>query len=167
LETKSFSLKATVKGQFNESAYPAEEKIELKKGAQVMFIRNHPEGLYFNGKIGTVQGKTEEGVKVFCKGDHETLTVEPIEWKNTRYKLNETSGDIEPEDVGSFEQYPLRLAWAVTVHKSQGLTFDKAIVDLEDTFAAGQLYVALSRCRSMEGLTLSSRIKPENIIVDS
>jgi len=166
LETKSFSLKATVKGQFNESAYPAEEKIELKKGAQVMFIRNHPEGLYFNGKIGTVQGKTEEGVKVFCKGDHETLTVEPIEWKNTRYKLNETSGDIEPEDVGSFEQYPLRLAWAVTVHKSQGLTFDKAIVDLEDTFAAGQLYVALSRCRSMEGLTLSSRIKPENIIVD-
>ncbi len=167
LDTHKFELEARVKGQFNESSYPTNEKIVLKKGAQVMFLRNHQEGLYYNGKIGVVQGKTEEGVKVFCKGDHETILVEPIEWKNTRYKLNEASGEIEPEEVGSFEQYPLKLAWAVTVHKSQGLTFDKAIVDLEDTFAPGQLYVALSRCRSLEGLTLSSMIRAANIIVDS
>ena len=167
LDTQKFELEARVKGQFNESSYPTNEKIILKKGAQVMFLRNHPEGIYYNGKIGVVQGKTEEGVKVFCKGDHETILVEPIEWKNTRYQLNEASGEIEPEEVGSFEQYPLKLAWAVTVHKSQGLTFDKAIVDLEDSFAPGQLYVALSRCRSLEGLTLSSMIKGANIIVDS
>ena len=167
LDTEKFELEAKVKGQFNESSYPTNEKIVLKKGAQVMFLRNHQDGIYYNGKIGVVQGKTDEGVKVFCKGDHETILVEPIEWKNTRYKLNEASGEIEPEEVGSFEQYPLKLAWAVTVHKSQGLTFDKAIVDLEDTFAPGQLYVALSRCRSLEGLTLSSMIKAANIIVDA
>jgi hypothetical protein len=166
LDSQKFELEAKVKGQFNESSYPTNEKIILKKGAQVMFLRNHQDGIYYNGKIGIVQGKTDEGVKVFCKGDHETILVEPIEWKNTRYKLNEASGEIEPEEVGSFEQYPLKLAWAVTVHKSQGLTFDKAIVDLEDTFAPGQLYVALSRCRSLEGLTLSSMIKAANIIVD-
>lgn len=167
IDSKEFSLKANIKGQFNESSYPTDERIVLKKGAQVMFIRNHSEGLYFNGKIGTVQGKTEDGVKVFCKGDHETILVEPIEWKNTRYKLNEATGDIEPEEIGAFEQFPLKLAWAVTVHKSQGLTFDHAIVDLEDTFAPGQLYVALSRCRTLEGLTLSSMIREANIIVDS
>lgn len=167
LDSNPFELDARVKGQFNESSYPTKEKIVLKKGAQVMFIRNDPEGQYYNGKIGIVQGQTQDGVKVFCKGDHETIHVEPIEWKNTRYKLNEATGDIEPEDVGSFEQFPLKLAWAVTVHKSQGLTFDKAIVDLEHTFAPGQLYVALSRCRSLDGLTLSSMIKAENIIVDA
>jgi len=166
IDSREFELNARVTGQFNESSYPTNEKIVLKKGAQVMFIRNHSEGIYYNGKIGVVQGKSEDGVKVFCKGDHETILVEPIEWKNTRYKLNEATGDIEPEEIGAFEQYPLKLAWAVTVHKSQGLTFDKAIVDLENTFAPGQLYVALSRCRSLEGLTLSSMIRAENIIVD-
>lgn len=159
-------LKAKVTGQFNESSYPTDEKIILKKGAQVMFIRNHSEGLYFNGKLGTVVSKTDEGIFVRCEDDDSRILVEPIEWKNTRYKLNEATNEIEPEDIGAFEQYPLKLAWAVTVHKSQGLTFDHAIVDLEDTFAPGQLYVALSRCRSLEGLTLSSMIRPENIIID-
>ena len=167
IESPEFTLKAKVTGQFNESSYPTNEKIILKKGAQVMFIRNHSEGLYFNGKIGTVESKNDEGIYVRCEGDDSSILVEPIEWKNTRYKLNEASNEIEPEEVGAFEQYPLKLAWAVTVHKSQGLTFDHAIVDLEDTFAPGQLYVALSRCRSLDGLTLSSRIKPQNIIVDS
>jgi len=167
IESPEITLKAKVTGQFNESSYPTNEKIILKKGAQVMFIRNHSEGIYFNGKIGTVESKTNEGIYVQCEGDTSAILVEPIEWKNTRYKFNEASNEIEPEDVGAFEQYPLKLAWAVTVHKSQGLTFDQAIVDLEDTFAPGQLYVALSRCRSLEGLTLSSRIRPQNIIVDS
>ena len=167
IESPEFSLKAKVTGQFNESSYPTNEKIILKKGAQVMFIRNHSEGLYFNGKIGTVESKNNEGIYVQCEGDDSPILVEPIEWKNTRYKLNEASNEIEPEEVGAFEQYPLKLAWAVTVHKSQGLTFDNAIVDLEDTFAPGQLYVALSRCRSLDGLILSSRISPQNIIVDS
>ncbi|MEM9545252.1 MAG: helix-turn-helix domain-containing protein [Bacteroidota bacterium] len=167
LETKEIVLKAKITGQFNESSYPTNEKIVLKKGAQVMFIRNHADGLYYNGKIGTVESKTNDGIYVSCEDLDSTLLVEPIEWKNTKYKLNEASNEIEPEEVGAFEQYPLKLAWAVTVHKSQGLTFDHAIVDLEDTFAPGQLYVALSRCRSLDGLTLSSMIRPENIITDS
>ena len=167
IDSPEMTLTAKVTGQFNESSYPTNEKIVLKKGAQVMFIRNHSEGLYFNGKIGTVESKTNEGIYVQCEGDDSPILVETIEWKNTRYKLNEASNEIEPEDVGAFEQYPLKLAWAVTVHKSQGLTFDQAIVDLEHTFAPGQLYVALSRCRSLDGLTLSSMIKPNNIIIDS
>ncbi|MDF1696855.1 MAG: helix-turn-helix domain-containing protein [Saprospiraceae bacterium] len=166
IDTPEFKLNAKITGQFNESSYPTNEQIILKEGAQVMFIRNHSDGLYYNGKIGTVLSKTEDGISVQCEGDAHPIFVEPIEWKNTRYQLNEATNEIEPEEVGSFEQYPLKLAWAVTVHKSQGLTFDHAIVDLEDTFAPGQLYVALSRCRSLEGLTLSSRIRPENIIVD-
>lgn len=167
LESTEFTLKAKITGQFNESSYPTNENIVLKKGAQVMFIRNHGDGLYYNGKIGTVDYKTDEGIFVQCDNDSSPILVEPIEWKNTRYKLNETNNEVEPEEVGAFEQYPLKLAWAVTVHKSQGLTFDHAIVDLEDTFAPGQLYVALSRCRSLEGLILSSMIRPENVIVDS
>ena len=167
IEAPEISLKAKITGQFNESSYPTNEKIILKKGAQVMFIRNHPDGLYYNGKIGTVDSKSDDGIYVQCEEDASSILVDPIEWKNTRYKLNEASNEIEPEDIGTFEQYPLKLAWAVTVHKSQGLTFDHAIVDLEDTFAPGQLYVALSRCRSLEGLTLSSMIRPNNIIVDS
>ncbi len=167
IESPEITLQAKVTGQFNESAFPTSEKIVLKKGAQVMFIRNHNEGLYYNGKIGTVGSKTDEGIYVRCEDDPSPILVEPIEWKNTRYRLNEASNEIEPEDIGTFKQYPLKLAWAVTVHKSQGLTFDQAIVDLEDTFAPGQLYVALSRCRSLEGLTLSSMIREENIIVDN
>ncbi len=167
IDSPEIKLTAKITGQFNESSYPTNEKIVLKKGAQVMFIRNHADGLYYNGKIGTVESKTNEGIYVQCENDASAILVEPIEWKNTRYKLNEASNEIEPEDIGAFEQYPLKLAWAVTVHKSQGLTFDHAIVDLEDTFAPGQLYVALSRCRSLEGLTLSSMIRPQNIIVDS
>ena len=167
IDSPEITLTAKVTGQFNESSYPTNEKIVLKKGAQVMFIRNHNEGIYYNGKIGKVESKTNEGIYVQCEDDTSPILVEPIEWKNTKYRFNEASNEIEPEEVGSFEQYPLKLAWAVTVHKSQGLTFDHAIVDLEDTFAPGQLYVALSRCRSLEGLTLSSMIRPANIIVDN
>ena len=167
LKGKTYKLRAKVTGKFSVGSYPTAEEITIKKGAQVMFIRNHPEQLYFNGKIGKVLKKEKGAIFVKCEGNTQAIEVRPIEWKNTRFKINETTKEIEQEDIGTFEQYPLKLAWAVTVHKSQGLTFDKAIVDLENTFAPGQLYVALSRCRSLEGLVLSSKISIDNIIVDN
>jgi len=165
LDAEEISLTAKVTGKFPESAFPTPEQMVLKKGAQVMFIRNHSEDLYFNGKIGQITeiGKTMMKVK---GDDGITVLVEPVDWKNNKYILDEESGKIVQEEVGSFHQYPLRLAWAVTVHKSQGLTFDRVILDLEGSFASGQLYVALSRCRSLDGLTLSSKINLQNIIVD-
>lgn len=166
LDSEELSFSATVNGKFPENSFPAEEEIILKVGAQVMFIRNHSEGLYYNGKIGQVTEVTDRFVKVIGD-DNVTIIVEPVEWKNTRYEVDPDSDKIVKNDVGSFEQYPLRLAWAVTVHKSQGLTFDKLVLDLEKTFAAGQLYVALSRCRTMEGMSLLSKVKLDNLITDS
>ena len=166
LESESNFLKAEVSGRFYENSYPNDEVIELKVGAQVMFIRNHPEELYFNGKIGEITEIKENYVKV--KGSNGvTIIVEPVEWKNKVYELDKETDSIVQKEVGTYVQYPLRLAWAVTVHKSQGLTFDKVILDLEGTFASGQLYVALSRCRSLSGLVLSSLITKKNVIIDS
>lgn len=166
IDEKEIKLQASVTGTFNESAYPTDQTIVLKKGAQVMFIRNNTEGLYYNGKIGLVTGKDGNDILVRGIDDNKLIRVAKEEWKNTKYTIDEKTKKIETEDLGVFSQYPLRLAWAITVHKSQGLTFDRVIVDLEDTFAPGQLYVALSRCRSLEGLILSSKISKENIIVD-
>lgn len=166
LESESKILTAEVSGRFNENSYPNDEKIKLKVGAQVMFIRNHAEELYFNGKIGVITEIKDSFIKV--KGhDNRTIIVEPVEWKNLVYEVEKDSGSIVQKEVGSYVQYPIRLAWAVTVHKSQGLTFDKVILDLSDTFASGQLYVALSRCRSLAGLVLTSLISKKNVIVDS
>lgn len=166
LDSDYVNLSAKISGRFSETAYPTPEVINLKEGAQVMYIRNHPEGLYYNGKLGVIAKISSSLIKVKGLDDNVTTIVEPVEWKNIRYELDDATDKIVANDVGSFEQYPLRLAWAVTVHKSQGLTFDKLILDLEKTFAAGQLYVALSRCRSLEGLKLLSQIKPENVITD-
>ncbi len=166
LESEPVILSAEVSGRFNESSYPNDEKIKLKVGAQVMFIRNHAEELYFNGKIGVITEIKDSFIKV--KGhDNRTIIVEPVEWKNLVYEVENDTGNIVQKEVGSYVQYPIRLAWAVTVHKSQGLTFDKVILDLSDTFASGQLYVALSRCRSLAGLVLTSLISKKNVIVDS
>lgn len=166
LETPSITLKAKITGKFYESAYPAPENFTLKEGAQIMFIKNHPEGLYFNGKLGILVGQEKNLLRIHLNDDHKTILVDKEEWKNTTYKVNQNTKEIEKEDLGSFFQYPIRLAWAVTVHKSQGLTFDELQLDLEKSFAAGQLYVALSRCRSLEGLHLLSKIKQNNVIVD-
>ncbi len=159
---------AVVEGNFPELSYPTESRLELKVGAQVMFIRNDPsaEKRYFNGKIGVVTDFYEEFIIVRCPDDEESIAVEPIEWENCKYVINEQTQEIDTEVQGVFRQYPLRLAWAITIHKSQGLTFDKAIIDAAFAFASGQVYVALSRCRTLGGLVLASPIRQDAIITD-
>ena len=169
LPGKRYVFKAEIEKEFPESSYPADVNLELKQGAQVMFIKNDPSPshLYYNGRIGHVVGFEEGKVVVKCPGDDYTISVEPAEWENTRYAINEETKVIEPQVLGVFRQYPLRLAWAITIHKSQGLTFEHAIIDASASFASGQVYVALSRCKSLEGLVLASQIQPRNIIGDA
>jgi hypothetical protein len=159
LGSKSFTYKAEVYGNFSENAFPADPSLDLKEGAQVMFLKNDVEGKkYFNGKIGTVTGLSASSIQVRCKGEDKTIDVKKHEWKNMNYSLNPDTREITEEELGSFFQYPLRLAWAITIHKSQGLTFEKLIIDSEKAFATGQVYVALSRCTSLEGLVLTSPV---------
>ena len=150
---------AKIYRDFPEHIFPAESELELKVGAQVMFLKNDVEDKkYYNGKIGTVTSLTDNGIKVRCKGEHYDIDVKKYEWKNTNYSLNPDTREIVENELGSFEQYPLRLAWAITIHKSQGLTFDKLVIDAENAFANGQVYVALSRCTTLEGLVLTSSV---------
>src|SRR5205814_424186 len=137
-------------------------KLDLKEGAQIMFVKNDSSGeqRYFNGKLAVVKKISEEKITVSLSESHEELLLEKEEWKNIRYSLNKESNKVEEEELGSFTQYPVRLAWAITIHKSQGLTFDKAVIDAGASFASGQVYVALSRCRTLNGLVLLSRIHP-------
>jgi len=168
LEGKTFTYKAGIEGNFMDNAYPADEILYLKMGAQVMFIKNDTDKSkrYFNGKIGIITSLSEENITVQCKDDPDEIEVSRVEWKNIRYTVNKSTRQMEEEVLGSFNQYPLRLAWAITIHKSQGLTFEKAIIDAGEAFARGQVYVALSRCTSLEGLVLQSRIKPDSLFTD-
>jgi len=150
LLTKSVQLKANVTGHFAPSAYPTREVITIKEGAQIMFVKNHPDGIYYNGKLGTIETIDKDKIKVHLIEDDRAIDVVEEQWKNTKYVVDPETKKIEQQNIGTFEQYPFRLAWAITVHKSQGLTFEDVILDLENTFAPGQLYVALSRCRSLE-----------------
>jgi len=164
LSSTLFSYEADIVDDFPEYLYPIEKVIQLKEGARVMFIKNDISGehLFFNGKMGTVVSLSEGEITVKLDGGR-VINVERYEWENVRYKLNETTKDIEEERLGSFTQYPLRLAWAITIHKSQGLTFEKAILDLASVFASGQAYVAFSRLRSLDGLVLLSSVSANGI----
>jgi hypothetical protein len=168
LKYKSFKFKAEINGDFPEYAYPTEALLILKKDAQVMFVKNDSsaEKRYFNGKIGKVVDIAENYISVHCDGDDHPITVDQEEWENIQYSINPETKAIEEQTNGSFKQIPLRLAWAITIHKSQGLTFEKAIIDAKDAFAHGQTYVALSRCKSMDGLILSTEVSPRGIICD-
>ena len=162
---------AFVGGTFNPKLYPTDLRLELKKNAQVMFLKNDPERRYVNGTIGKITDLDPEWIRVQVTrpdGSHEEIEVETAEWEILRYKMDPNEPDkIEAEVVGTFEQYPLRLAWAITIHKSQGKTFDRVIIDLgRGAFEHGQTYVALSRCRTLDGIILQARLRPQDILVD-
>lgn len=161
---------AEVSGDFPSSAYPADERLKVKVGAQVMFIKNDtaPEKRYYNGKIGKITRIHDGEIYVQCPGQDEPLiTVGRVEWSNRKYTLNEKAKEVEEKLVGTFTQYPLRLAWAITIHKSQGLTFERVILDAQSAFAHGQVYVALSRCKTFEGIVLRSKIITSSVRTDN
>jgi hypothetical protein len=169
LNTKNYFFKAEVSGKFSENAFPNDEKLALKVGAQVMFIKNDSsqEKRYYNGKIGIITDISRENVTVQCANEIDEIVTEKEQWDTVNYSINEETKELKEDIVGTFTQIPLRLAWAITIHKSQGLTFEKAIIDAEASFAHGQTYVALSRCTSLEGLVLKTPITSSAIINDN
>ena len=168
ITSKEYKYKAKISGKFPDHAFPNNEELKLKAGAQVMFIKNDssPDKRYFNGKIGKIILLDNNEVVVKCPDDDYNIVTTPEEWENINYAVNPETKAITEDKIGSFTQIPLRLAWAITIHKSQGLTFEKAIVDAQGAFAHGQTYVALSRCKSLEGLVLKSKIDSSQIIND-
>lgn len=170
LPSKPLYYKASITGNFPESAYPAQSILELKHGARVMFIRNDSSfHSYYNGLTGSVTKLLEDEVIVRVSnsdGSTRDISVSPVEWERSHYKVDDKTKEIKQEVDGKFRQLPLRPAWAITIHKSQGLTFDKAVIDAASSFAAGQAYVALSRCRTLQGVVLDSQLTPQSVITD-
>ena len=169
LPGKPYHFRAEVTGTFPEYTYPADEILTIKEGAQIMFLKNDVslEKRYYNGMIGEVVAVNDSEIYVKEKGSEEDFLLLPEEWGNYKYVLNEETKEITEVIEGTFRQYPIRLAWAITIHKSQGLTFERAIIDARNSFAHGQTYVALSRCKTLEGLVLESPLRKEAIISDS
>ena len=169
LNSKSFTFQAIIEGEYPAYSYPTAEKLTLKKGAQVMFVRNDSstDKLYFNGKIGKITRIDQQVITVKCPDDDEEIPVEPVTWENIKYTVHAKSKEITEEVIGAYTQYPLRLAWAITIHKSQGLTFERAIIDANAAFSHGQVYVALSRCKTFEGMVLSTPISQRAVKTDT
>lgn len=161
-------FRARIQDDFPEYSYPTIAELEIKKGAQVMFVKNDLSGerLFYNGKIGIVTELTDDLIFVKCPGDYSEIAVSPLEWTNIKYELDPQTKEVREKVIGTFTQYPLKLAWAITIHKSQGLTFEKAIIDANLAFAHGQVYVALSRCKTFEGMVLRSRISSNSVKTD-
>jgi len=168
IDTPIRRYKAEVEGNFPEHTYPTAEKLEIKKGAQVLFIKNDMsfEKRFYNGKIGQVVDMNSDTIFVKCPNESEVIEVSVMEWMNVKYSLNEETKEVQEEVLGVFTQFPLKLAWAITIHKSQGLTFERAIIDAQAAFAHGQVYVALSRCKSFEGIVLRSPIAYSSVKTD-
>ncbi|HHT04100.1 MAG TPA: AAA family ATPase [Bacteroidales bacterium] len=170
LDFDPFVFKAKIVGDFPENSYPNDFELVLKRDAQVMFMKNDfgemTQRKYYNGKIGRIVDIDDESITVRSPGDDEDIVVKKYVWNNYKYSVNHQTSEIIEESIGTFEQYPIKLAWAITIHKSQGLTFDKIIIDSNKAFASGQVYVALSRCRTLEGIILTSAFNPESIIKD-
>lgn len=167
LDSKPYTFVAAVTGTFPEESYPTADSLTLKKGAQVMFIKNDPERRFINGTLGEVKSIDKNSIAVRLAESGAIIDVEPMEWQNIRYQFDEESKEIASKQIGRFKQYPLKAAWAITVHKSQGLTFDKAIIDVHAAFSPGQAYVALSRCRTLDGLVLSSPVSASVFMRDN
>lgn len=167
LDSKPYTFVAAVTGTFPEESYPTADSLTLKKGAQVMFIKNDPERRFINGTLGEVKSIDKNSIAVRLAESGTVIDVEPVEWQNIRYQFDEESKEISSKQIGRFKQYPLKAAWAITVHKSQGLTFDKAIIDVHAAFSPGQAYVALSRCRTLDGLVLSSPVSASVFMRDN
>lgn len=167
LDSKPYTFVAAVTGTFPEESYPTADSLTLKKGAQVMFIKNDPERRFINGTLGEVKSIDKNSIAVRLSESGTVIDVEPMEWQNIRYQFDEESKEISSKQIGRFKQYPLKAAWAITVHKSQGLTFDKAIIDVHAAFSPGQAYVALSRCRTLDGLVLSSPVSASVFMRDN
>lgn len=169
LDGEQHEFEAEITGDMTDKDYPTDVRLSLKVNAQVMFLKNDPDHRYYNGKIGRVTGFQDDRIMISCEEDDggtQEICLERAEWEKVQYKWNLAKNCIESEVVGSFKQFPLRLAWAITVHKSQGLTFERVVADLGNSFAAGQVYVALSRCTSLKGLVLASMITPSDIRTD-
>lgn len=168
LDSRAYTYRAEVKDDFPDYSFPTDEQLVLKKGAQVMFVKNDssPEKRYYNGKIGRITAISPDNIMVRCGEEKEAIAVTREEWTNTKYTIDAETHEISETVAGVFRQYPLKTAWAITIHKSQGLTFEKAIVDAGAAFTHGQVYVALSRCKTLEGLVLGSPLRPGSLIND-